>query len=78
MGRIVSRSYVVDLVNQLYVNQQNICHFCQKSTCIFCCTTYSFEQQLRKKKSNTENSKISDWFIINLKENTNKITIFPL
>ena len=78
MGRTVPRSYIIDLLNQLYINQENNCYFCMKSCCIFCITAESLEKQLRDKKFGTENSKVEDWFIINLKKNTNNITIFPI
>ena len=27
MGRIILRSYIVDLINQPYINQENNCYF---------------------------------------------------
>ena len=49
MGRRVSRSYIVELLNQLYLNQENDFYFCMKTACIFCQTTLCFEEELREK-----------------------------
>ena len=49
MGRRVSRSYIVELLNQLYLNQENNFYFCMKTACIFCQTTLCFEEELREK-----------------------------
>ena len=78
MGRTVLRSYIINLLNQLYINQENNCYFCMNSCFIFCITAESLEKQLRNKKFGTENSKVENWFIINLKENTNNIMIFSI
>ena len=67
MGRIITRSYIVDLINKLYVNQENNCYFCQKSSCYFCAASYYFEQQLREKKFNSDNANINEWFMFNLR-----------
>ena len=46
MGRHVERLYLVDLLNQCYLNQEENCYFCKKSKCILCQRTLSFEEEL--------------------------------
>ena len=60
MGRTVPRFCIVDLLNQLYINQENNCYFCIKSCCIFFITADSLEKQLRNEKFGTENSKVEN------------------
>ena len=47
-----------------------------QTSCIFCQVTLCFEEELREKKINSENSKVENWFIVYCKENTNKVTLF--
>lgn len=58
MRRIVSRKFVVEYVNQLYINQENYCCFCQNSSCKHCWATYLFDWELRIKKFNRDNSTV--------------------
>ena len=78
MGRHVEHSYLAELLNQDYLNQVENCYFCMRLNCNFCQTTLSFEEELRNKKFNSENSHVQNWFIIYFQKNRNKITIFPV
>ena len=56
----IAKSDKIDLLNQLYINQENNCYFCIKSCCIFFITADSLEKQLRNEKFGTENSKVEN------------------
>ena len=47
------RSYLIDLVNQCYKNQEENFYFCFKVNCVFCSTSSNIEEELRKNKFNT-------------------------
>ena len=78
MGRHVECSYLADLLNQCYLNQEENCYFCKKCNCIFCHRTLSFEEELRNKGFNSKHSKVQNWFIIYFQKNYNVITVFPV
>ena len=78
MGRHVEDSYLVDLLNQAYLNQEENCYFCMRFNCNFCQRTLYFEEELREKKFNSENPHVQNWFIIYFRKNHNKITIFSV
>ena len=69
MGRIVSRKYLIQLVNQLYINQENNWFFLFKIKLYFLLCKHFFD---------TTNSNIQNWCMINLRENTNDIRNFLL
>ena len=54
MGRWVTRSYLVEMVNQAYLNQERNCYFCFTH----------YEEELRDKKFNNKNSHVKNWFVI--------------
>ena len=76
MIRTVDRSYLTDLVNQCYKNQEKNCYFCFKSDCVFCNASSDIEEQLRKNKFNTQNASVLFWRILYSK--TSQLTIFAL
>ena len=78
MGRWVARSYLQEMVSQAYLDQEIICYFCSKSNCNFCRKTLHYEEELRDRKINTENSHVENWFIIYFLKNNDRITIFPV
>ena len=78
MGLWVSRSYLQEMVSQVYLDQEIICYFCSKSNCNFCQKTLHYEEELRYKKINTDNSHVKNWFFIYFLKNNDRITIFPV
>lgn len=62
MGRIIKRSYIVDLINKLYINQELL--FLSKIEFLF---LHCIEQQLREKKFNSDNPNINEWFMVKLR-----------
>ena len=78
MGRWVARSYLQEMVSQAYFDQEIICYFCSKSNCNFCQKTLHYEEELRYKKINTDNSHVKNWFFIYFLKNNDRITIFPV
>ena len=62
MGRIIKRSYIVDLINKLYINQELL--FLSKIEFLF---LRCIEQQLREKKLNSDNPNINEWFMVKLR-----------
>ena len=58
MGQHVKSSYLIDLVNQSYIDQEKNCHFCSKSDCLFCQTTQNLEGGLREKEFNAKNANV--------------------
>ena len=64
MGRWVTLSYLKQMVNQAYLNQEKKYFSCLKLDCDFCQKTSQYEEDLRDKKFNTANSQIQNWFII--------------
>ena len=73
MVRTVDRSYLIDLVNPCYKNQEENCYFCFKVHCVFC-NTSSIEEELRRNKFNTQNASVLIWRILYSK--TSQLTIF--
>ena len=63
MGRWVARSYLQEMVSQAYLDQEIICYFCSKSNCNFCQKTLHYEEELRDKKINTDNSHVKTGFL---------------
>ena len=45
MVRYVKRKYIIDLINQSYINQEENCNFCFKSNCLFCKRSTELEKQ---------------------------------
>ena len=78
MGQHVKRSYLIDLVNQSYIDQEKNCRFCSKSDFLFCQRSQNLEGELREKEFNVKNANVKKWFIIYLKKDNNKITVFPV
>lgn len=78
MSRHVTRLYLIELVNQAYLNQENNFFFWFKSDCNICQATQCFEEELRKDEFNSDNLHIKKWFIIYLqKHHTIKLQFFP-
>ena len=76
MVRHVKREYIIDLVNQSYINQKRTCNFCFKLNCMFCKRSTALEKQLRNRGFNTsKNAKQKKWFVIY--ENY-RINLFPV
>ena len=67
MGCHVKRSYIIDLVNQSYIDHEKNCLFCKRST--------ELEKQLRDRGFNTRYSNQKKWFIIY--NQNHQITVFP-
>ena len=78
MGQWVTRSYLQEMVNHAYLDQEINCYFCSKSNCNFCQKTLHYEEELRDRNFNTNNSHIKNWFIIYFLKNIGRITIFPV
>ena len=78
LGRWETRSYLKQMVNQAYLNQEKNCFFCSKSDCYFCHKNSQYEEELRDKEFNTTNSHIQNWFIIYFLKDNDRITIFPV
>ena len=78
MDRWVTCSYLQEMVNQAYLDQEKNFYFCSKSNCDFCQKTLHYEEELRDKKFNTNNSHIKNWSIIYFLKNIDRITIFPV
>ena len=76
MGRHVKRFYLIDLVNQSYIDQEKKCPFCSQFDCLFCQRTQTLEGELRAKVLNAKNENVKKWFIIYFQKDNNKITVF--
>ena len=76
MVRYVKRKYIIDLINQSYINQEENCNFCFKSNCLFCKRSTELEKQLRDRAFNTRYSKQKKWFIVYYQNHP--ITFFPV
>ena len=76
MVRYVKRKYIIDLINQSYINQEENCNFCFKSNCLFCKRSTELEKQLRHRGFNTRYSKPKKRFIIYYQNH--QITVFPV
>ena len=46
MGQWVTRSYLQEMVNHAYLDQEINCYFCSKSNCNFCQKTLHYEEEL--------------------------------
>ena len=76
MGRHVKRFYLIDLVNQSYIDQEKKYPFCSQFDCLFCQRTQKLEGELRAKVLNAKNENVKKWFIIYFQKDNNKITVF--
>ena len=74
MVRTVDRSYLIDLVNQCYKNQEDNCYFCFKVDCVFCNTSSNNEEELKKKSLILKTLVYLFWRILYSK--TSQLTIF--
>ena len=75
MVRRVKREYIIDLVNQSYINQEKNCSFCLKLNCLFGKRSTALEKQLRNRGFNTRYAKQKKWFVI---YQNYRITLFPV
>ena len=75
--RLVSREYLVELLDQYYQEQQNFCSFCNKKKCVFSQKAIFFEEELRNRRFNTANSDVLIWRISHEKKNKNIVCIRP-
>ena len=74
MVRTVDRSYLIDLVNQCYKNQEDNCYFCFKVDCVFCNTSSNNEEELKKNSLILKTLVYLFWRILYSK--TSQLTIF--
>ena len=56
MVRYVKRKYIIDLIDESYINQEENFNFCYKSNCLFCKRSTELEKQLRDRGFNTRYS----------------------
>ena len=56
-GSYVKRKYIIDLINQSYINQEENCNSCFKSNSLFCKRSTELGKQLRDRGFNTRYSK---------------------
>ena len=79
MSRMVDREYLVYLLNQYYLDQENNCSFCfETSRCKFCTKAEVLEHQFCMKKFNGINANVKLWLVSCHKSDTNIITIKPV
>ena len=70
------RKYIIDLINQSYINQEENSNFFLKSNCLFCKRSTELEKQLRDRGFNTRYSMQRKGFIIYYQNH--QITVFPV
>ena len=74
----VDRQYLIEFMNQCYVDQENNCGFCKKkSKYHFCKRTLLVEEELRLKKFNFERAHVNDWTIKYSKKDPDNFIIEP-
>ena len=79
MSRMVDREYLVYLLNQYYLDQENNCYFCfETSRCKFCTKAEVLEHQFCMKKFNGINANFKLWLVSCKKSDRNIITIKPV
>ena len=78
MSRIVDREYLVYLLKQCYLDQDNNCNFCFEMCCKFCRKTQRVEYQLCSKMFNGVNANVQLWLIAYMQSDVNVITIKPV
>ena len=78
MGRHVDRSFIISLLDQFYMEQQNYYDFCLKYNCNICNKSKTLEQELRRWGFNTTNINHKKWFIIYYQKSSFQITLFPV
>ena len=61
--RIVTRQYLIELLDEYYTQQQNFCSFCNQRKCTFYKKTHFFEEELRNRQFNNSNSHVLIWNI---------------
>ena len=61
MVRYVDRLYIIELIDQNYINQERNCNFCSKLNCTFCQISTDLEKQLRDVGFNTKYSNQRKW-----------------
>ena len=78
MSRLVDRHYLVSLLNQCYLDQQNNCNLCFERSCKFCEKTQRVKYQLSLKNYNGVNANVELWLILYMINYTSIITIKPV
>ena len=78
MARIVDRFYIVELVDQCYMEQERNCYFCHKCNCCFCKRSVTAENELRRIGFNFENKHMMLWTISYYKKDLDTFTIRPI
>ena len=73
--RIVTRQYLIELLDEYYKQQQNFCFFCNQRKCTFCQKTHFFEEELRNRRFNTSNSHVLIWNITYMRKNMNIVCL---
>ena len=76
--RIVTRQYLIELLDEHYKQQQNFCSFYNQRKCTFCQKTDFFEEELRTCRFNTSNSHVLIWNITYMRKNTNIVCLRPV
>ena len=77
MVRSVNRQYLIQLVEQCYIDQENNFFFCGDYNCKFCKESKNVEEKLRK-KINALNSEVVNWKVTYYKNDPTVLAIFPV
>ena len=75
--KVVSREYLVDLLDEYYKQRQNFFSFCNKKSVLFVKKRFFFEEELKNRMFNTANSEVLIWSISYDKKNANIVRIRP-
>ena len=78
MARIVDRHYLINLLNQCYVEQEVNYYFCMERKCRFCKRSLIVEDELRIKKFNYERQSVFLWTISYYKKVLDNLVIEPV
>ena len=78
MARIVDRHYLVDFLNQCYVEQEGNCSFCIKGGFHICQRSLLVESELRLKLINFERASTLLWAIKYSKRHPGNFIIEPV
>ena len=75
MTRIVHRFYIMELIDQFYIEQERNYYFCHKYNCRFCKRSLTAENELRRMGFNFENKPMMVWTISYCKKDLDTFTI---
>ena len=76
--RIVTRQYLIELLDEYYKQKQNFCSFYNQRKCIFSQKNSFFEEELRNRRFNISNSHVLIWNITYMRKNTNIVCLRPV